>query len=453
MKNAAPLVLSTASALLLAVGGVLQAAPPTAPLTARGAAHASATKQADAAVVTSAGFDKLAEKFTFYAEIPIEGTVGMDCTPASVKKALEAAAKDPHIEHVVFMVDVDPDPIQGALLDKNVVDAFPGKLTIHSVVRTGLNFAVFPIFSSDSIYMTEEAVIGGMSIHHYMQPGSAEVMAKWVGITSSQLATAAQSHGHNPDIARAMVDSKQDLYYWRADGEVVVSNDRPVNPESVQSLEKIQSVMFGDTLTLNQETAIRIQLAQPIDDYDAWSIGEKLEIDNWERANRYAQCAHQIGGILAEISPEVEKIAQADKEFPEPDRNDPDYREMREIKQAVSQALTGMRQIEEGLNTIMDRHPERHAYFVGDDGKTILADPAKWQEDMDICSRELSRIRSGVSQIRAAMIKFYYDPDNIKFLADDLDKIKVHLDGIQEHGNAKYWNDYYVPELPPDIYG
>ncbi|MEM9020849.1 MAG: hypothetical protein AAGC44_09825 [Planctomycetota bacterium] len=453
MKNTTPLVLSAASALLLASASILHAANPTDSAQATKRTAVAQEKQAQTPVVTRVGFDALAEQITLYTELRIEGTIGQNCTPDSVRKSLVAAATDPHIDHVVLMVDVDPTPIQGAMLDKEVVDAYPGELNVHSIVKTGLNFAVFPIFSSDNIYMTEGAVIGGMSMHYFLPPGSTEVTAKLVGITASQLATAAQSHGHNPDIARAMVDSKKELFYWREEGEVRVSNDRPLDPQSVQSLERIESALFGDTLTLDQQTAIRIRLAQPIDDYDAWSIGEKLEIEQWELGNRYAHCAHPIGAILAELTPQIDEVEQIDREFDEPNRNDPDYRELREAKQAISQAITGMKQIEQALITILDNHPERHAYFPGRNGQTILADPAQWKADVDRCSTELSRIRSGIAQIRAAMIKFYADPDRIKFLQDDLDQIQIHLDGIKQHGNAKYWEEVYVPEPPPDIYG
>lgn len=460
MKNQTPLILSAASALLLLATPTLRGAG-----TATEAASASAqnntvvlAKQSSGAgAVTSTGFEDRIAVTTLYMEIPIEGVIGVDLTPESVHRAMEAADDDKHINHVVFMIDVDPNLSRGALLDKDIVGGF-NDLEIHALVRTGLNFGVFPIFFSDNIFMTEDAVVGNMPIHLMMPPGDDQVMAKLVGIYTSQLASGAETHGHNPDIVRAMIDENRDLYYWREDGEVVVSGDQPSNPDSVQSFEKIQSLTYGGNLTLDQETAIRIKLAEHIDDYDAYALGELLEIESWEAANHFGMIANEIGLVLAEITPIAERVEEIDKQVPDirvtrDNRNNPEVREIADFKRSLDQAASGLALISDGLHELLEIHPERHAYFMAENGQTILADPEQWQEDVEEASQLLGRMRSGMTQLRAALIKAYQDPDLVDPIGAEIERIQEHVEGIKEHGNAAYWEDHYVPELPPDIVG
>ena len=408
---------------------------------------------AQRATVTGEGFDQLAEHATLYLPVKMEGVMGRDCPAKGVNHALRAAADDPNIRHAVFMIDSE----QGLPLKREEVGDFKGKLEITAVVRKALAPAVFPVFFADHIYMTDGALVGGLPLHLFLPEGSEDVTAKQVGIYSSMLASAAQANGHDPAIAYAMVNHKLDLYCWREDGKIKLANNKPENTQSLEDFRKVKTAVPSGTIVLDRKTAIEIGFAQPIDTYDDFVVGEYLGKDNWLPANHFGRVCNEIGFVIAELKDLREEIRDIDKMFPQlkADRNNRSTEDegYKAFKKNMDQAVDTLDIITDALDELYKVHPERHAYFTGPNGETILADPEQWDKDV---SESLKQYGLASTRLRKVTEDFDTIGGDAEFLYDvnqRMETIGEHIQGIRKYGNAGYWRDHAKPDLPDDIYG
>lgn len=397
--------------------------------------------------VTGEGFDEKLAGVTLYAPIPLNGVLGLDCPPDAVKAALKAAADNPNIKHAVFMINAE----SGWPLENDHIGGFKSDLTITAVVREALAPAIFPVFFADHVFMLDSALIGGLPLHDYMLPGSKEVTAKQVGILSSMLASAAQSRGHADALAYAMIDKNKNLYYWREDGQPKLSNTKPRDTAKLKGFRQVRSALPGSTLTLDHKTAVEIGFAQTIDSFDHFIVGEYLDEPNWTPANRFGRVANEIGSVIAEIQPLRDEIHEIDKRSQE--ANGDQSVGYRQFKKALDEAVDQLDMIKIALEAAYGNHPERHIYFAGPDGKTIVADPEKWNADYSEARKDLGRATGLLRQITANLREIGGDPEILYDLNRRMEKINDHMTGIGRYGNAAYWAEHAKPELPDDIYG
>jgi hypothetical protein len=397
--------------------------------------------------VTGEGFDERAAGVTLYAPIPLNGVIGQDCPPEAVNAALKAAADDPNIKHAVFMINSE----SGWPLENDHIGGFKSELTITAVVRDALAPAIFPIFFADNVFMIDSALVGGLPLHEFMMPGSKEVTAKQVGIFSSMLASAAQSRGHSDAVAYAMIDKEKKLFYWREDGKPVLSNDKPRDTGSLQGFRQIRSALPGSTLTLDHKTAIEIGFAKTIDSFDHFIVGEYLDEPNWTPANQFGRVANQIGSVIAEIEPLRDEIHEIDKRSQEASGDT--SAGYRQFKKSLDMAVDQLDMIKNALDSVYKNHPERHVYFAGPGGKTIVKDPAQWEADVSEARKDIGRATGLLRQITGNLREIGGDPEILYDLNRQMEKINEHMTGIGRYGNAAYWEEHAKPDLPDDIYG
>lgn len=451
---------------LLAGAALLLPGAPALALTA-GIAPPAVRQQAQGPV-TDAGFADMAYDTTFYSEIPMVGLFGQDVNSETVVQTLRMAAANPHIHHAVYLIDSETR--EGGMFDETVVGIQQDALEIHGVVRNAMYLSTSPVFFCDVIFVVEGAHIGGLPLHRYIPPGSEEVTAKQVGIFTNQLASAAEVHGHNPDIVRAMINKEESLHYWRENGVVYVSNTAPPDTSAVDDYQHITPLVTGETVVLDYDQLIRLEVAQPIEEFDAEWVGEKIGAPRWTRANRFATVANGIGEITAGLAPLLERLDSLDKQLPPvqrnaDNRNDPRVRLEIEIKRSLERGVDVIEQINENLEALYAVHPERHAYFYGADGQTVLEDPAQWEADVAAARRlvqqtqaSLRGLQTTLQQLDMAKVlhnipQANFDPVEIDPYLELLGEIDAHLDGIRRHGNAHYWEDVYEEPLPEDEYG
>lgn len=397
--------------------------------------------------VTNEGFDAKLAEATLYAPIPLRGVVGQDCPPDAVNASLKAAADDPNIKHAVFMINSE----SGWPLENEHIGSFASELTITAVVRDAIAPAIFPVFFADNVFMIDSALVGGLPLHEFMLPGSKEVTAKQVGILSSMLASAAQSRGHSAAVAYAMIDKNKKLYYWRESGVAMLSNDKPSDTKSLQSFRQVRSALPGSTLTLDHKTAVEIGFAKTIDSFDHFIVGEYLEEPNWTPANQFGRVANEIGSVIAEIEPLRDNLHEIDKQSQEASRdNSSGYRQ---YKKSLDEAIVKLDMIKNALEAVYENHPEKHIYFAGADGKTIVADPEKWTEDYSETRKDLNRATGLLRQMTKELRDIGGDPEFLFDLNKRMEAINEHLSGIGRYGNAAYWAEHAKPDVPDDIYG
>ncbi|MBX2852009.1 MAG: hypothetical protein KTR15_09720 [Phycisphaeraceae bacterium] len=397
--------------------------------------------------VTNEGFDAKLADATLYAPIPLRGVVGQDCPPEAVNASLKAAADNPHIKHAVFMINSE----SGWPLENEHIGSFASKLTITAVVRDAIAPAIFPVFFADNVFMIDSALVGGLPLHEFTLPGSKEVTAKQVGILSSMLASAAQSRGHSDAVAYAMIDKNKKLYYWREGGEAVLSNDKPSDTSGLKGFRQIKSALPGSTLTLNHKTALEIGFAKTIDSFDHFIVGEYLDQPNWTPANQFGRVANEIGSVIAEIEPLRKDLHEVDKRSQEAGRNNSSG--YRQYKKSLDETIVKLDMIKNALEDVYNNHPEKHIYFAGPEGKTLVADPEKWNADYSETRKNLNRATGLLRQMTKDLRDIGGDPEFLYDLNQRMETINEHLSGIGRYGNAAYWADHAKPDLPDDIYG
>lgn len=397
--------------------------------------------------LTRDGFDELLAKSTLYSPVPMEGVIGVSCPAESVYAVLKSAADNPHITHAVFMIDSE----SGWPLGREHIGTFDNDLDITALVRTALAPAIFPAFFADRIYMTENALIGGLPLHAFTLPGSEEVTAKQVGIYSSMLASAAQSRGHSDAIAYAMIDHKKTLYAWEKDGKTILANNKPNDTKTLDNFKEVRSALPGSVLTLDRKTAVRLGFAKPIDAYDDLIVGEYIGKKGWLPANKFGMIANQIGSVVAELEPLRESIRDYDNRLRETGNEGSDG--YREYKRVLDKAVETLDMINHSLEKLYQVHPERHAYFTAADGRTVIADPEQWVEDLSEARGHVNRAAGMLDRLTSDFKKLGGDGEVFYDLNQRMRVIVDHLQGIAKHGNGAYWRDHAEPEEPEDVYG
>lgn len=402
--------------------------------------------------VTSEGFEQAAEGATFYMPMVLDEVIGVDSPGPAVEQALKTAVKNPDVRHVVFMVNSE----YGVPLQSEHIGDFQRDLKIAAIVRNALAPAIFPVFYADEVFVTEGALIGGLPLDAYVPPGSKEVTSKQIGIYSSMLASGAQTRGHDPAIAQAMTDKNKKLYAWREDGGPVLSNTKPGKTEALEDYRQVRSFLPGSTLVMESQTAIDIGFAKPIAAFDHALLGEAMGLDNWRLANQYARVAFEIGAVVGELQPLREAIEAYDRAIPDiqASRNSStEVRGYRQFKKNLDNAVTQIQMIEGALAKLYKVHPERHTYILGEDGRTLLADPEAWAKDLKAAKAQLRLASGQVRRLTDDFRKLGGDPEYLYGVNKLMETINGRLRGIETLGNARYWQDIAGPDVPDDVYG
>ena len=453
--------------LLAAACALAMITSPTDLSTARGSAQeATPAKQSRAkpSPVTHDGFDRHLYDASLYVEIPLVGSMGIDTSEESVIQTIRMAAADPNIQHIVYTINSN-NPA-GFFFDGRVVGINTDELEFHGVVQNALFSATFPVFYCDSLYVVEGARIGGMPLKQYFPDGSQEVLAKWIGITTNKLASAAEARGHNPDIVRSMIDETKSLHYWRQDGQTFVSNTAPISTALVQDYEHITPLFEGATISLDHDQAIQFGLAKHIQEFDAAWVGDEIGARNWAPANRFGLIVKDLTQITDGLSPLGGAMERANNDLPEisEDNNNREAQLFQDVKRNLDRAVEAIEQIDQTINDLYAVHPERHVYFAGDNGQTIVADPSAWASDARRAQQLTTRLRADLTALRNTIAaldvarlgplpNFSLNPDFVDPYAKIVDRISEHIEGIRRHGNAYYWDSVYQEPYPEDEWG
>ena len=458
--------------LLAAACALAMITSPTNLSTARGSAQeATPAKQSRArhSPVTHEGFDRHLYDASLYVEIPLVGSLGIDTSEESVVQAIRMAAANSNIQHVVYTIN--SDDLIGDFFDDEIVGINTDELEFHGVVQNALFLATFPVFYCDSLYVVEGARIGGLPLKQVFrdraEDGSQEVFAKWLGIVTNQLASAAEARGHNPDIVRSMIDETKSLHYWRQDGQTFVSNTAPISTTLVQDYEHIAPLFEGATISLDHDQAVRFGLAKHIQEFDAAWVGDEIGARNWAPANRFGLIVKDLAQITDGLSPlagAMERENNNLREISQDNNNNQGVQLLQDVKRNLDRAVEAIEQINQTVNDLYAVHPERHVYFAGDNGQTIVGDPSAWTSDARRAQQLTTRLRADLTSLRNTIAALdvarlgpipdlSLNPDFVDPYIEIVDRISEHIEGIRRHGNAYYWDSVYQEPYPEDEWG
>lgn len=205
-----------------------------------------------------------------YVVVPIEGGIGSEVTADGVRKAL-TQAKGRKAGHIVFVVDSPGGYVYEAVNFLEVLKEFDEDFVYHCVIDAGaISAAAVFAAASDHIYVRPDARLGGAVAYTTENTsGAAEVDAKFNSIWSANIASRADSKGHQGDVFRAMVVLEAEL--WQG-------------PDGTLSAAAIP----GGTKIDGADTILTIRASQMVDGGMARAfeggidtLGELVGRDNW----------------------------------------------------------------------------------------------------------------------------------------------------------------------------
>ncbi|MEM1355449.1 MAG: hypothetical protein AAGC44_09830 [Planctomycetota bacterium] len=407
------------------------------------------TKQApDPALspVTDEGYDDLSAGKTFYLDVPMIdvdglGGIGDAITAESIINSVRFAGLHPEINHIVFRMDTGGGKVFHADAMARVIEQYHDKMEYHIVIEDAISAGIWTVFSCDNIFMTERGSIGG-AVMYITHPDGSVQESPHIPIVAAQLQQLAERNGHPGALVPAMMHMPAELHYWKENGRSVLSNTPPRNPRSADGYDAMDR--RDEVLTLTSQQAIAIGLAKPIDRLDAGLVGEKIGVPDWTRANHYGQVIDEIAQIYNITMPLYDEkfIEKINTPFVRPTRelrNNPDFIAFQEERRSLEKMVVALEQITDALNRLPDCHPERHIWFEGPGGKTVVADPEQWRADAAEAMALCAQLDKGMRDFRTALRMGNKDLSNADDINAYLERIKAKVQGIARLGNAGYW--------------
>ncbi len=167
-----------------------------------------------------------------YVVVPVKGTIGVEVTAHGLRAAL-LQTKGRGVKHVVFTVDSPGGYVFEAVQILETLKEFDADLTYHCLIESGaISAASVFAAGADRIYVRPGARLGGaVAYTSDNSTGATEVDAKFNSIWSAEVASRAESKGHNGDAFRAMIVMANQL--WQSDGDGSLS-PRSRGPQDTQ---------------------------------------------------------------------------------------------------------------------------------------------------------------------------------------------------------------------------
>ncbi len=195
-----------------------------------------------------------------YVVVPIEGGIGSEVTSDGLRKAL-AQAKGRKAGHIVFVVDSPGGYVYEAVNFLEALKEFDEDFVYHCVIDAGaISAASVFAAGSDHIYVRPDARLGGaVAYNSDNSSGAAEVDAKFNSIWSVNIASRADSKGHQGDVFRAMVVLEAELWQG-ADG--VLSASQIPGGTKIDGADTILTIRASQMVSGGMATAFEGEIAE-----------------------------------------------------------------------------------------------------------------------------------------------------------------------------------------------
>lgn len=421
------------------------------------ATHATAQHRS----VTSDGFDELRDGKTFYLEVPMideaprvqplgappsSGGIGMNITAESIINNVRYAGEHPEIQHVVFLMRTGGGKMFHAEAMKDIIEDYHRTTEFHIIIDDAISAGTWTVFSCDTVFMIDGGTVGGAVIYQNLPDGTVQESAD-IPAVAARMSQMAERNGHPGALLPAMMHMPAELHYWEEDGEQVLSGSPPASTGSVRNHRVLDS--DNKVLTLTSEDAVSIGFARRLRGFDTTLVGEEIGVPGWTPANHYGHVVHEIGDIYNVTRLEQDRFEERLRQIPyfrdtRDNRNIPQIANALEGREIFETLVGAYEKINEALNNLPSVHPERHIYFIGDDGTTILADPEQWERDCAASRRYATDLTSGFRALRTAYRLAEVDDDNLNDMEAAIDLIVDRITGIDREGNAAYWLEHPV---------
>ncbi len=210
------------------------------------------------------------DKPTYYL-VPIEGEIGTHVIAGYLEKALSDAEKrKPSV--VVLRVDSPGGSVSEVDKLVEVIRKYSPRLRLVVLVKEALSAAAVTSLACKEIYVEPDAVFGAATAFRMSRFGMPqEISEKFQSIWRAKARAAAETGGHEPLLAEAMIDNQMELHVVeKSNGEKEIRQGKGKNPVTTK----------GKLLTLTAKEAVHCGLAVDIVT-DVADLGRKLGYEGW----------------------------------------------------------------------------------------------------------------------------------------------------------------------------
>lgn len=322
-----------------------------------------------------------------YFLIPISGVIGEEVHASGLEAALDQALRG-KVRHVVLELDTPGGLVAEANALVDAMAAFRTKaaerkldVTIHGYIRSAISAGIWIVTSCDRVWLDADGVVGAAVIFRQNRStGNAEVDAKLNSATAATLASAAQTHGLNGDVVRAMVVAEAELYAW-PDGSGGMSVRASAPAPKPDGLELIDSQ--STVLTLRADQADRLGFGE-LTPGGPEAIGAALGIEGWSPAR-----ASGAGAMEAASRQHQNRQAEA-------------HRKLAEAQEILRDTDDVIKTIDMLIGVAQSKDPRQGRYFYDRaTGRFTPDSQREWQNKTDASIAAWNDVVAGFKKLDA----------------------------------------------------
>lgn len=228
-----------------------------------------------------------------FVVVPVKGTIGVEVTAHGLRTAL-AQTKARGVKHIVFTVDSPGGYVFEAVQILETLKEFDADLTYHCLIEAGaISAASVFAAGSDRIYVRPGARLGGaVAYSSDNSTGAAEVDAKFNSIWSAEVASRAESKGHNGDAFRAMIVMESELWQSGTDGSLA-ARSRGAQDTQIDGPRTVLTISAAQMVKAGMATLVETPVAD---------MGPVTGVEDWTELRQIGQRAmHTAGRERAEL--------------------------------------------------------------------------------------------------------------------------------------------------------
>lgn len=184
-----------------------------------------------------------------FVVIPVEGGIGREVTALGLQRAL-GQSRGRGAGHAIFLVDSGGGFVYEAVQILDVLKEFDNDFVYHCIIEEGaISAASVFAAGADHIYVRPDARLGGaVAYSSDNTSGAAEVDAKFNSIWAANIASRAESKGHQGEVFRAMAVVEAEVWQ-RPDGSLHAAETEGAaqidGPTTILTIRASQMVASG----------------------------------------------------------------------------------------------------------------------------------------------------------------------------------------------------------------
>lgn len=189
-----------------------------------------AEEQAVGTVSERAGVDESLPQQKTVVICPITDVIDEGIAVVVQRAVEEATALN--AEAIIFRIDTPGGRVDSAVKIATSIGKAPCKSIAYIEGLGGVSAGAMISFSCDELVMTTSTIIGASEPVIPSAQGNLRTGEKEHSVVRAIMRSMAESNGHNPDIAEAMVDTDIELWgYYDEDGNYIIYSPEPSNTE------------------------------------------------------------------------------------------------------------------------------------------------------------------------------------------------------------------------------